>query len=287
MSEPERWKKLLQSACAAAGEHCPRCGHPEYYPLQDGRRRCPDCRYTYRGFTGRWLDYPKISAAAWGNIIKAFADGHSACTVTRRRGMNYQTVHRAFMTLRKALLCREVKNAVAILTPSLEPARFCPGQAGESVPHPCRGCRACVFSIRVLPDRLKLDLAPQMKAREVLASPVPKRNLGALIYTDAYRSLDALAFCCCLRGRKLFAQRSFSEKPLYLDLQTGFTPFAEQWLSIYRSFSIESYPLYLAEIVFRYNAAGRDLEPLLTEILAAFVPKQQGNNFSSSSRSEW
>jgi transposase len=259
--------------CREIGEACPRCACQRHYALKDGRRRCPECGYTYHLLTGRFLNGLKISLSKWDALIRAFAAGVSANKAARRLRMKYDTVQKGYSLVRLALAC-ELGGTELFLDDEGGVVKFCPNLAREDEQAICEGCRAYVFRLDGLgAETVRCRAVVGLKAREVLASPVPKRVWRHLIHADVPGERDSThLFGCCRRGRKLFT--SSTDKPIALDAVGDFKAFADGWLGLYRCFTPEAYPLYLAEVVFRYNNRHQELAPLIAQRMCGFVPKR-------------
>lgn len=258
----------------AAGQGCPRCAEPRAYSLADGRRRCPACGYTHTLFTGRWITRCRLAPDTWLAALELFVAQASAREAATILKVKYDTAHRAFTTLRLAILAQVLGEGdlAALLDDNGELRGFCPNLDRPDDQALCQGCHSYVFSLRAVGgDGVALALAPDLKAREVLAWPVVKKHWHSFIHTDRHRGHDALIFSCCRRGRELFS-RGFTSAVTRLDTMGPFKSFADDLFATYRGVSPEAYPLYLAEAVFRHQCDEERLLPALADLLCAFVP---------------
>jgi transposase len=263
-------KKWFDSFRRRAGEGCPRCGRTKAYRLRDGRLRCPDCAYTYHEYTGRWINRGRIDLGAWRELLAFFAQGKTPNQTARAMRINRDTVRKAYTTIRSALLAMVTKSK-DMFNESGDLIRFCPNLESEGDQVLCQGCRAYVFALRLNGSgRAKLNLVPGVKARGVLSMPLDKKSWRRLVITDAFKGQTGLVFACCPRGLELFCE-GFASRSFALERHDGFFVFADDWFAHHRYFSPEHYPLYLAEIVFRYNHAGLNLMSFLAKSLCRFV----------------
>lgn len=265
----ERYQEL----CRQQGEACPRCGAEQYYPLKDGRRRCAGCRYTFHLLSGRFIHRCRISLKHWHLLVRSFVNGVTAQDAAENLGLAYDTVQKAFHTLRLAILHHMVPSP-DLFTPSGELVPFCPNLKNEESQAIGSGCLSYVFALNATGGSVKVRLVRELKAREVMAAPVNKKRWRNFIHTGSVNGHGALVFSCCKRGRQIY-QHSFTDADTWLDHAGGFKAFADGWFARYRAFKPEAYPLYLAEAVLRHGLAAKGLIRTLDTYLCAPVPKHR------------
>ena len=262
----------FDALCREAGDHCPSCGEGRSYRLRDGRERCPGCGYTYHLYSGRWLNRGRLRPADWVRLVDGFAHSVPVREAAARMGIGYDAAHRGYVTIRSAIL-NHLAGPGRVLDERGEVVEFCPNLEREAVQTLCEGCRAYVFGLYQQPDRtLCMSVIPELRAREVLASPVAKRQWRFFIYTDAYAGCDALVFSSCKRGRELFAD-SFSDRRVHLDRTIGFAKHLAGLFPGVRKIQPKMYPLYAAEAVFRHGRAINEIFISIAPLLCEFVPK--------------
>ncbi len=276
LAASEKPLHILTSLCLAAGERCPRCLETRYYPLRDGRRRCPSCGYTYHLFTGRFVNRVRLTPRGWLRMLDVFWKGKSVQEAADALAVKYDTAHKAYASARLALLCAALGpgDAGRILDEAGELIGFCPNLENEGEQTLCQGCRSYVFALaRDDHGRASLSLVRGLAARETLASPLGRKPWGTMVYTDRFREYEALFFSCCRKGRELFL-REPCERPFPVERQDGFIEAAGPWMARYRAISPQTYPLYLAEMLFRYNHGTGEAVTRLAGALCRFVPKR-------------
>ncbi len=275
---PERGSaaQLLTAYCLDAGGRCPRCLEPRHYPLRDGRRRCPSCGYTYHLFTGRFVNKVRLTPGDWLLLLAAFWEGRSVKETAGALGIKYDTAHKAYAAVRLSLLCDALGDEAAsrLLDGAGELVGFCPNLENEGEQALCHGCRSYVFGLDFCEDgRAVLALAPGLAARETLASPLARKPWGMMVYTARFQNFESLIFSCCRKGREMYL-RETCDYAFAMERPGGFVAAAEPWMARYRAISPETYPLYLAEMLFRYNNGRNEAVPLLASRLCRFVPKR-------------
>lgn len=90
-----------------------------------------------------------------------------------------------------------------------------------------------------------------MSAEALLNLTVKKVKTGSIVYTDKYRTFDALMFC----GYKHVKvdRKRFSRDNVYINGLEGFWSFAKERIDKFHGVSKEKFPFYLKEMEFRYN----------------------------------
>lgn len=181
--------------CKAHGEACPRCAERHWYELKDSRRRCSSCKYTFHAFSGRFINRCKLSLEHWQLVVRLFADGVTAQETAEDLSLAYDTVQKAFHTIRLSIL-HHVAPCKDIFTHRGELIHFCPNLDNEDQQTLCEGCLSYVFALSPDEKPVRLRLVPDLKAREVLAAPIPKKKWRNFIHTDRVNGHGALVFSC-------------------------------------------------------------------------------------------
>ena len=89
-------RKYLSRKCRKNGHRfCPRCGQRKLYKLADERYRCSRCDYTFHDFSGRWINYGRLSAVQWLSLIKLFELEVSVRKMSLQLGLSYRAVYGA------------------------------------------------------------------------------------------------------------------------------------------------------------------------------------------------
>jgi transposase len=130
-----------------------------------------------------------------------------------------------------------------------------------------------VFGILEREGRVFVEVLPTTRAKDVLALTVKKVRRGSIVYTDRYRSYDALMFCG-YRHLRVDHGKYFSRGRVYINGLEGFWSYAEERIMKYHGVSPQRFPYYLKELEFRYNHRKTDLFPLITKCLCNLVPKR-------------
>lgn len=73
--------------------HCIYCEHTKVYTLANGHKKCAKCK---RKFS------PK-KVTCQGEIVRAFCEGRVAHATAKTFGIHYQSVHKKYMELRRAI----------------------------------------------------------------------------------------------------------------------------------------------------------------------------------------
>ena len=172
------------------------------YRLQDEKRRCSACRYTFHDFTGRWINQGNLIAGQWLRLIKLFELELSARKIAQQLGLSDDSVYKAIRTIRSAILAHSKDREEVIVCDEVEvdESHFGGKRKGKHG----RGAtgKAPVFGILEREERVFVEVIPTTRAKDVLALTVKKVRRGSIVYTDRYQVYDTLMICGYLHLRR-------------------------------------------------------------------------------------
>ncbi len=272
-SEAESRDYLL-SLCWPHGEAlCPRCSHRKIYSLSGRRMRCASCKYTFREFSGRWLNNGGLACSEWVALIKLFAEEKSVRRMTELLGLSHNTVYKALTAVRFSILAHAL-DAPQFLGPRTGLNSYLKGNRLTGGPKDMSMDTIPVYGILEKNGWVFIDLVPGLQAETVfhfhLNFHLKLVRSGNLVYTDRYREYDAMLFCGndtlpydCIR---------YYSAPARIDaMDSQFWAFARNRLKRFRGIPRRRFPLYLKELEFRFNNREQDLFPLLAQRLCGLV----------------
>lgn len=264
---------LLSLCWPDAQPRCPRCAHTKIYTLNQSRLRCAACKYTFRPFTGRWLDNGALCCTQWLALIRLFAHNTPTAEIMRQLGISYNTVFKAITAIRFAILAQAPDNGQLMgagtgLDSYLNGARLTGG------PTPMNLENIPVYGIIETEHWVFIDLLPEFYAETLfhfhLSFHLGIKRLGHLVYTDRYKNYNTLIMCGndslpynCIRRTKNSVQMDETNSP--------FWTFALENLKRLRGISCQRFPLYLKELEFRYNNRHKQLIPLVEKYVCGLV----------------
>lgn len=251
---------------------CPRCRQRKLYHLTDGRYRCSRCEYSFRDFSGRWINSGRLSAVQWLWIIKLFELEVSVRKMALQLSLSYRSVYAAVSAIRMAILSH-AEDASSLLGGEIEldEAYF----GGRRKGNRGRGAagKVPVFGILERDGQVHVSVVPDVSAATLLKLTVKKVRRGSVVYTDRFGSYDSLMFCG-YRHLKVDHQKFFSSGRVYINGLEGFWNWAKERLMKHHGVSKDRFPLYLKELEFRYNHRAEDLFTLIANYLCDLVPKR-------------
>ena len=262
--------KYLSKKCLKNGHRiCPRCNSRKLWKLNNGKRRCSKCRYTFNDFSGRWLNQSRISCQNWLRILKLFELEVSANKIASQLALPYNTVHRAVMILRHAILCN-ADDAETLLGGEVELDESYFG--GRRKGNRGRGAagKVPVFGILERNGTVKVEIVPNVRTETLLGITVKAVRRGSVVYTDRYQVYDSLMF----RGYSHLSvdhKKHFSRGKVYINGLEGFWSWAKERLIKHHGISPKWFPFYLKELEFRYNNRNEDIFELSASCLCSFV----------------
>ncbi|MDD4951969.1 MAG: IS1595 family transposase [Desulfovibrionaceae bacterium] len=267
--------RFLHERCWKDGAlFCPRCSADKIYTLGSGRYRCSACRYTFRDFTGRWINNGGLSCQNWLRLLDLFVEETTAHQMSIDLNLSYNAIYKALTATRFAIMAqaldfRQLLGAETGLGDYLKGKKLT-GQRSRKTRRIIP-----VFGIIEKAGWVFIDLVPDILAETVLHFNANFQlrviRTGNILYTDRYKTYDALILCCDA-SLPLQYIRNY-ERDAYVDsVGQAFWTFARSRLKRYKGVSAYRFPLYLKELEFRYNHRKQDLFPLLAEHLCSLVP---------------
>jgi transposase len=273
ISSESRAKKYLSKKCLKNGHRiCPRCQHRKHYKLSSGRRRCARCKYTFHDFSGRWINYGRLSCVQWLSLIKLFELELSVRKMTEQMNLAYHTVYQAVRTIRYSILAH-ASDAKELMDGEIELDECYFG--GRRKGNRGRGAagKVPVFGILERNGKVLVTVVPNVTAQTLIGLTVKTVRRGSIVYTDKFRSYDSLMFCG-YRHLKIDHAKRFSLGKVYINGLEGFWSWAKERLIKYHGVSKEYFPLYLKELEFRYNYRHTDIFEIVSNYLCDLVPKR-------------
>jgi transposase len=263
--------RFLRSLCwKNYRRFCTRCRSYEIYRIVGKRFRCKRCKYTFHDFTGRWVNKVRISCRDWLWIIKLFELELSARKISQQVGLSYPTVLKAVTVIRMAIVANNsVIEDLLGGEIELDEAYFGGRRKGK------RGRGAAnkvpVFGILERDGVVRVEAVNDVSSETLLNLTIKTVRRGSIVYTDKFRSYDAL-MCCGYRHLKIDHHKRFSTGKVYINGLEGFWSYAKERLIKHHGVSKEKFPLYLKEMEFRYNNRNNPVFDLLAQYLVDFVP---------------
>lgn len=254
--------------------YCPRCREEKVYTLSNDRFRCSRCKYTFRDLSLRWINNGGLSSLNWLKLVHGFALEKTTHQLAEDLGLSYNATYKAVTALRFALMC-QAPDAKQLLGPETGLGQYLNGQKLTGSPGGEKNRNIPVFGILERNGWVFIDLVPGIQAETIFHFNVNFHlkvvRMGNIIYTDKYKSYDALILCG--DDSLPYDYIRLRKNQAYIDSTlTGFWPFARDRFKQYKGVSTSRFPLYLKELEFRYNHKNQDIFHLLLNALCSFVP---------------
>ena len=248
---------------------CIRCHSYKIYRILGKRFRCKHCGYTFHEFSGRWINHLRISCRQWLWIIKLFELELSARKIAEQVDLSYPTVLKALTVIRMAILVANQGQDLLFGEIELDESYFGGKRKGKRG----RGAfnKVPVFGILERDGIVKVEAVNDVTAETLLNLTIKTVRRGSIVYTDKFRSYDAL-MCCGYRHLKVDHGKRFSSGKVYINGLEGFWSYAKERLIKHHGVSQEKFPLYLKEMEFRYNNRGDEIFHILAKHLVNLVP---------------
>ena len=266
----KRARLFFKKACTKNGRiFCTRCRSRKSYRIAGKRYRCKRCGYTFHDFTGRWLSRLRIPYKTWLWLIKFFEVGLSTRKIAQQVGLSYPTALKAITILRWAILVNLDRELLMNGEIELDESYFGGRRKGK------RGRGAAgkvpVFGILERNGIVKVEVVRNVSAQSLLNMTIKTVRRGSIVYTDKFRSYDALMFCG-YRHLRVDHGKRFASGKVYINGLEGFWSYAKERLAKFHGVSKAKFPLYLKEMEFRYNNRDKHIFNLLVQNLCSLVP---------------
>lgn len=261
----------LKKLCRKYGhKFCPRCRHKYTYLLSNGKYRCKRCRYDFSEFAGRWLSLVRLSAKQWIWLIKLFSLEISTRKIAKELEISYATALKAVDAVRKSIIMHGTDELLKGKI-EMDEAYF----GGKRKGNRGRGAsgKVPVFGIMERSGQVSVDIVPNVSAETLLSLTVKKVKRGSIIYTDKWKSYDALMFCG-YKHIKIDHSKRFSRGKVHINGMEGFWSYAKERLIKHHGISPEKFPLYIKEQEFRYNNRDKDIFEILLNYTTDLVAKR-------------
>jgi len=260
----------LKKLCRKYGHvFCPRCKGRDAYSLSNGKYRCKRCRYDFREFTGRWLSRVRLSPKQWIWLVKLFSLEISTRRVAKELEVHYSTALKAVDSIRMSIVMHGGDDLLKGII-EMDETYFGGKRKGKRG----RGAfnKVPVFGILERNGRVFVNVLPDVSADSILSIAVRKVKRGSIVYTDKWKSYDALMFCG-YRHMKVDHDVRFSRGKVHINGMEGFWSYAKERLIKHHGVSPRKFPLYIKEMEFRYNNREGDVFDTLLNYITDLVAK--------------
>ena len=207
---------------------CTTCRGYKVYRIPDKRYRCKRCGYRFHDFTGRWINRLNISFKKWLWVIKLFELEVSARKIAQQVQLSYPTVLKAVTFLRITIVV-STKGAQELLNGEIELDETYFG--GRRKGKRGRGAynKVPVFGILERDGVVKVEVLKDVTAQSILNMTIKTVRRGSIVYTDKFRSYDALMFCG-YRHLRIDHGKRFARGKVYINGLEGFWSYAKERL---------------------------------------------------------
>ncbi|TAK00454.1 MAG: IS1595 family transposase [Candidatus Manganitrophaceae bacterium] len=205
----------------------------------------------------------------WLWIIKFFEVELSTRRIAQQVGLSYHTAFKAITVLRLAILVQLDADLLMTGEIELDESYFggrCKGKRGRGA-----AGKTPVFGILERNGVVKVEVIRDVTAKSLLNMTVKTVRRGSIVYTDKFRSDDALMFCGYWHLR-VDHEKRFASGKVYINGREGFWSDVKERLAKFHGVSKEKFPLYLKEMEFHYNNRSKNIFNLTVQNLCGLVP---------------
>jgi len=258
--------RYLSKKCRKNGHRfCPKCTNRKLWKLGSGKRRCSRCRYTFDELSGRWLNQSRLSCQNWLRVLKLFELEVSTNKIASQLAVPYNTVHRAVMLVRHAILC-SAADAPVLLGGEIELDESYFGGKRKGLRGRGSRNKTIVFGILGRRGRVSVSVVKDASAESLMNETVKKVRRGSIVYTDKWRGYDSLMFCG-YKHLNIDHTHKFKQGKVYINGIEGFWSFAKERLIKHHGISPRKFLQYIKEMEWRYNNRNKELYSLLVNYM--------------------
>ncbi|MCX8012296.1 MAG: IS1595 family transposase [Desulfobacterota bacterium] len=196
------------------------CRRNKTYRIVGKRYRCKRCGYTFHDFTGRWINRVKISYKKWLWMIKLFELEVPTYKISQQLKISYPTALKALDIIRYSIISVS-SGAKELLSGEIELEETYfggkrKGRRGRGALH-----KVPVFGILERNGKVKVEVVKDVSAKSILEMTIKTVRRGSIVYTDKFRSYDALMFCG-YRHLQVDHKKTFSSGKVFINGLEGF-----------------------------------------------------------------
>lgn len=240
---------------------CPNCKHHWSWKLSDGRKKCRSCghRYTSQNI---WDAY-RLSEKTKRKLLDYFVLGVPVYRLRWKSLGNRKTVEQFFRSIRAALCLIEQCEPILEGIIECDEAVF----GGKKKGKRGWGARGKVLVFGMMKRNGKVRVVPVPSRETETLVPLIQQHTkpGSLYYTDDWHAYGSLR----LRGDHVIIKKE-NGRPKgrdHINGIEGFWSYAKHWLYHYRGIHKKFFPIYLAELSFRFNNRDIDIFPFIYKLL--------------------
>ncbi|PIS17080.1 MAG: hypothetical protein COT61_00490 [Candidatus Portnoybacteria bacterium CG09_land_8_20_14_0_10_44_13] len=240
---------------------CPKCEYHWSWKLADGRKKCRSCghRYTSQNI---W-DACRLPEKTKCKLLDYFVLGVPVYRLRFKQLGNRKTIEQFFRSIRSALCFVEQCEPILKGIIECDEAVFGGHRKGK------RGWGArgkiLVFGMMKRNGNVRVVPVPSRETETLIPLLQKHTEPGSLYYTDDWHAYGSLR----LRGNHVIIKKE-DGRPKgrdHINGIEGFWSYAKHWLYQYRGVHKKFFPIYLAELSFRFNHRDKDIFPLILDIL--------------------
>lgn len=238
-------------------DHCPYCENTRIGRVRCGKYKCYGCRKEWGPRRGSILEGLRVPLVRVLIAIKRFELDTSVREAAHQLGLSYNTVYDLFDLFRRSIIRTDSDTAFTLSGEIEMDESYFGGRRKGNRGRGAAG-KIPVFGILERGGKVRVEVVQNVSGETLLAMAIKKVKRGSLIYTDKFRSYNGL-ISYGFRHMRIDHSKKFVNGKVYSNGIEGFWSFAKERLMKYHGVNPKKFPLYLKELVFRYNHRQHDL----------------------------
>lgn len=239
--EAEAQLFLLQAGILKSWHACPWCSGHNAGTIRRNKYRCRDCGREWGIRKGSILEGTRIPCRTFVNTVQLFVDDVPVNDAARRLGIAYNTTYDMYARIRKAIYADLPKTA----------------GSGEETRDSDKK-QLVVYGIRLERNGVSIEDIQNPDPALIVSLPLPTMLRGNLLFIDAYgkKYQGFITYKPARNGQDYIHIRSPNGFP-WSPLADFWTFAGKSWMA-HRGVSRNRVPIFLHELVQRYNNRDRD-----------------------------
>jgi transposase len=244
--------------------HCPKCKYHWSWNLADGRKKCRSCGHRYVS-QSIWEAY-RLPEKTKKKLLDYFVLGVPVYRLRFKNLGNRKTIERFFRIIRIVLLIAEQYEPMLEGIIECDEALFGGKRKGKRG----WGAKGKILVFGMMKRNGKVRVMPVSSRETETLIPLIQIHTkpGSLYYTDDWHAYGSLR----LRGNHVIIKKE-DGRPKgrdHINGIEGFWSYANHWLYHYRGIHKKFFPIYLAELSYRFNHQDKDIFPLIYKLLQQY-----------------
>jgi transposase len=256
--------------------YCPTCHYKrKLYKINDGRFQCPRCSFKFSEFTRTYLEHLQIPLNELSHVLYLFVLGVPSYRCRGYLSVSLKTAQRIYTLFRQAIYEHTMLTIYDMaLSGEIEMDETMYGGHRKGKRGWGAAGKHMVFGLYQRNGHVAIFPVPDRKTDTLLSLVFKHTRPGSLYYSDDWHAYTWLS----IKGDHVVVKKERgipkAKGRNHINGIEGFWSFSKNWLYQYRGIPKHHFHLYLKETEFRFNNRGKDLFPIIAQLLTGNLVPQ-------------